>query len=411
MSHGQDPSDQPIRHIGLIAKGRQEWIGGVEYTRNLINSVNLLPLHLRKRFKLSLLVAKACDVELFSDFSGAVDLIIPEETHAPPPLNLGQKVLSRVRRKISANAVTANPGFEHICRKFSIDFVYPYFERPLAHTRFEWASWIPDFQHKHLPEFFSSTELRERDERDRKFLTYSKKVVLSSYSALSDLQRFYPELPHEKVQVLNFHTYLPDSWCEGDPSEVQAKYHLPDRFFLVSNQFWQHKNHSVVVEAIRILKRRGIDVVVVCTGSLLDYRKPQFMDAFFARLHLEGIQTQLRVLGLVPRKDQIQLMRRSLAVIQPSKFEGWSTVVEDARGFGKTLLISDLPVHREQNVIGARYFNVDAADRLADYMAEIWPQQPGPYLDKERAGRLEARILAENSGRAFLAICGAKGIS
>ena len=41
-------------------------------------------------------------------------------------------------------------------------------------------------------------------------------------------------------------------------------------------------------------------------------------------------------------------MRQSVAVLQPSLFEGWSTTVEEAKSIGKTILLSDIPVHREQ---------------------------------------------------------------
>ena len=33
--------------------------------------------------------------------------------------------------------------------------------------------------------------------------------------------------------------------------------------------------------------------------------------------------------------DQLRLMKESLGVIQPSLFEGWSTVIEDAKALNK----------------------------------------------------------------------------
>ena len=51
-----------------------------------------------------------------------------------------------------------------------------------------------------------------------------------------------------------------------------------------------------------------------------------------------------------------QIMRRSLAVLQPSLFEGWSTTLEEARSIGKRTIVSDIAVHREQDLHTAMYF-------------------------------------------------------
>ena len=49
-------------------------------------------------------------------------------------------------------------------------------------------------------------------------------------------------------------------------------------------------------------------------------------------------------------------MRKAMAVIQPSLFEGWSTVVEDARALGKPMILSDFPVQIEQDPPSSDYF-------------------------------------------------------
>ena len=51
----------------------------------------------------------------------------------------------------------------------------------------------------------------------------------------------------------------------------------------------------------------------------------------------------------ISREDQLGLMRDSLAVVQPSLFEGWGTVVEDAKTLGVQVLCSDIEIHHEEN--------------------------------------------------------------
>ena len=100
----------------------------------------------------------------------------------------------------------------------------------------------------------------------------------------------------------------------------------------------------------------------------------------------------------------MQLMRRSLAVIQPSLFEGWSTVVEDARALGKRIAISDIPVHLEQHPPGARVFARDSAESLAAILAEWWTTlAPGPEPSEAAAQTAAAGALLA-SGARFLEI-------
>ena len=97
---------------------------------------------------------------------------------------------------------------------------------------------------------------------------------------------------------------------------MQNRYHLPDRFFVVSNQFWQHKNHRTLFLALGLLAARGVRPDVVCTGSPADYRVADFYSSLLELLRTGGCEAQVTLLGVIPRSDQIQLMRRSLAIVR-----------------------------------------------------------------------------------------------
>jgi glycosyltransferase involved in cell wall biosynthesis len=184
---------------------------------------------------------------------------------------------------------------------------------------------------------------------------------------------------------------------------VQKEYSLPDRFFLISNQFWTHKNHLVVFEALKLLKEHDIFPVVVCTGSLYDYRQPDYSNTILQTIHKRGVARQVYLLGLIPRTDQIQLLRRSLAVIQPSLFEGWNTVVEECRCLAKPMILSDLAVHREQNPPGSIFFSASSPEALKGILGEWWDRlAPGPDLDQEPAARAKALEEVSFFGYRFL---------
>jgi glycosyltransferase involved in cell wall biosynthesis len=98
-------------------------------------------------------------------------------------------------------------------------------------------------------------------------------------------------------------------------------------------------------------------------------------------------------LGIIPHDHLFQLMRQSLAVLQPSIFEGWSTTVEEVKSLGKRIILSDLPVHREQNPPQARYFDPQNPEVLAAELLKAFAENtPGPDLGLEREAR---RMLPE----------------
>jgi glycosyltransferase involved in cell wall biosynthesis len=234
-------------------------------------------------------------------------------------------------------------------------------------------AWIPDLQHRYFPHFFTDAEIAGREKEFNALSRRTGLIVVSSQATAKDMETFYPEA-RGKLRVMPFATIPVESWFEDDVEQVQARYALPPRYFLVCNQFWKHKNHRIVMEALAISRKRGCDVRVVCTGSTRDLReaKSAYFDSLTDYLRAEQIEDAVHFLGLVPRVDQMKLMRGAIAVVQPSLFEGWSTVLEDARVFQKKVLASHLPVHREQALDGAEYFDPQDATALAGLMEKTW---------------------------------------
>ena len=76
------------------------------------------------------------------------------------------------------------------------------------------------------------------------------------------------------------------------------------------------------------------------------------------------------------------------AIVNPSRFEGWSTAVEEAKAIGVPMILSDLAVHREQAGDVARLFNPDNAAQLADYI-EGTPPRDDATIETAREAALQ----------------------
>jgi glycosyltransferase involved in cell wall biosynthesis len=176
--------------------------------------------------------------------------------------------------------------------------------------------------------------------------------------------------------------------------ELEVKYRFSGKYFLLPNQFWRHKNHSTVIEALGTLKSEGKKVLILMTGNTKDYRQPEYFASLMTRAKELNVLDSFCCLGVVSAKDLTALMQHSHAIINPSFFEGWSTTVEEAKSLGKCVILSDIPVHREQDPPLATYFLPNDVNTFASVLWEIWNkpdmndnptiQDASDILDKRR---------------------------
>jgi glycosyltransferase involved in cell wall biosynthesis len=351
------------------------WMAGGQYLYNLLYAVKACKLNL----ELVLRVHPGTPMESYSMLDGLIDRVV-EFPH--PSLRWVFKFPTRIRRQI-LRAIS----FEgYALKKERIDAQFMLMD-PGNAGRVPSAVWIPDFQHLHFPEFFTKEDLEITSRTCKDAIQKAQIVVLSSNSALSDLQRIAPAATH-KARVLSFVAQIKPEVYETDAAKAADHYHLPGKYFFLPNQLWQHKNHRTVIQALAKASEEFPEITVVCTGGTYDHRNPQYFDIILSEIATLGLQSNFRILGRIPRSYFYPLMRQSLAVLQPSFFEGWSTTVEETKSLGKTVILSDIPVHREQNPASAHYFNPHDPGELARIMKNLFRETAaGPDLDLEARSR------------------------
>jgi glycosyltransferase involved in cell wall biosynthesis len=262
--------------------------------------------------------------------------------------------------------------------------------------------WIPDFQHEFIPDMFQPSEITERRRLFELAAEQARMVILSSQTACDHFAIFHPSHKH-KARVLRFAPNLPQTVTEAGGVGFHKKYHIPEKFFYLPNQFWIHKNHQLVVDAIELCVEQNPDICVVCTGGLYDYRSPMYSTKLISEISKRGLRNHVIVLGLIDRQDVYSLMRYSIAVVQPSLFEGWSTTTEEAKAMGKTIILSDIPTHREQDPKYGIYFDPADARQLSQILLKQW-NEPGlsPDLERESLARAENERQLFDFGNRFI---------
>ncbi len=152
---------------------------------------------------------------------------------------------------------------------------------------------------------------------------------------------------------------VPDLSGYRDPSLVWS----PRKFLFPSGPIF-YKNHTCIVDALRILQKRGIkDLQVFFTLKTRDL--PWVEDC-------EG----LIWLGPLSREMLLRFYQAS-TLIFPSYIETFGYPPAEARQFGLPILASDMPFCREvlEGYENARYFHPFRSEELADQMQDIIQSQ------------------------------------
>lgn len=369
--------------VGIPLIGGKMWLGGISHIELHVKAVNSLPQEERPQL---FLVVEPDSMPCLGYYQRFIDLFAG--------------IIYVGIRTDKASAL----GTPHLfCRTYDelftlIDFYFPVHFNVLEGRCA--ASWIPDFQHKYLTNLFSRYEIMIRDRLCERIAQHSRLVYCSSKAVERDFRKFYPQSP-ALTRVLALRVFPEEEWYHGDPAAIQRQYGLPDEFVICCNQFWMHKNHLLLFKAVEMLRNTGRDIHVVCTGETGDSRYSGYFKEVKNYIARHKLQDRVHILGAIPRNDQIQLLRRSLFAVQPSLFEGLSLIVQECRILGKTIVLSDLDVHREHEY--GVYFNRHSAEDLVSKMETLLENaQAGPDRQQEETARMPGMELAQSYGRQFL---------
>ena len=122
-----------------------------------------------------------------------------------------------------------------------------------------------------------------------------------------------------------------------------------------------------VFKAINQLRNENINIHLICSGYLEDYRNKNHIEVLKNYIFQTNLNNNIKLLGLIDYEDVFNLIKFSEAVINPSLFEGWSTTVEECKSVGKNMILSDLNVHKEQYPT-ALFFDRNKEDSLIEVL-------------------------------------------
>jgi len=348
--------------IGFLLVGNSNWKGGVNYQRTL----------------LQIIATSLSDFVVAKVFVSKDQYVIAKEAFGPYleiPLIIDSRVVGAGvgLKGLKALFIGKDKDIENLFTEHGVDVAFEtarFFGRKFS---LPCLSWIPDLQHKYLPQFFSFFAWWKREIGFWAQTRFNKKrlVILSSLTAENDCKSFYPHCRNH-THVMRFSPILDVKSIYKKITEVKNKYNITDNYFYLPNHFWAHKNHNLIIDAILIIRKKGLinTLPPIYMSGPIDDTNPAIFNNIMERIELENLGSFFSYIGLIPYEDVLSLNAGSIAILNPSKFEGWSSSVEEAKILGTNMILSDIALHREQSP-SAYFFDPEKPLDLAEILLSI----------------------------------------
>lgn len=254
------------------------------------------------------------------------------------------------------------------------------------------VSTIHDLMHRYektFPEVSSKFRYHIREYRFNNLCQRSRAILVDSEVGRQHVLESYQPTP-EKVFVL---PYVAPAYLTNTKERVDfdSHYQLPPKFFFYPAQFWRHKNHLRLIEAIGRAKSQCPDISLVLSGGAgHDYEQ---VVRRAEDLHLMG---SIRFVGRVPDDDLSGFYRRARGLVMPTFFGPTNIPPLEAMTIGCPVLTSEIYGASEQCGDAAIYFDPRSVEEMADAMVRLWRDDELCHLLSSE-GRLRATSNTQHS--------------
>ena len=150
----------------------------------------------------------------------------------------------------------------------------------------------------------------------------------------------------------------------SDSADILKLYKLDYGYFFYPAQFWAHKNHYRIIEAVKLLHQEGKQCRVVFVGG--DKGNYDFLDRLIRGY---GLGKHVQSLGFLPAEHMRALYENCQAVIMPTYFGSTNLPPLEAWLMGKPLIYSKLCSEQAGNA--ALLIDPDDTNSVADAMKSM----------------------------------------
>jgi glycosyltransferase involved in cell wall biosynthesis len=238
---------------------------------------------------------------------------------------------------------------------------------------------IHDMQHRLQPDFPEVSIDGEYERREYLFgsaARHARMILVDSEIGKEDVLNAYGSLgiTEDRIGILPYlpPDYLRQSISADEWQAVRKRYALPNRYLFYPAQFWPHKNHRRLVEAVGMLAAAHDDMHLVLVGSASGRLRAAAYSSMRQAAERMGVTARIHNLGYVPNADMAALYAGAVALVFPTFFGPTNIPVLEAWALGIPVITSRIRGVTEQVGDAGLLADPTAPQDIAAAIARVW---------------------------------------
>ena len=165
----------------------------------------------------------------------------------------------------------------------------------------------------HFPEYKSSIVFDSKNLIVKKSVEHAFKILVDTLRSKKELIEYY-NCPDKKIIVQPFTPLIPNIDKKINHKELLNKLGLKNKkFFFYPAQFWAHKNHKYIIDALKILQQNKNDINFVFCGS--DKGNLNYIKNEIDNNHL---QDKIVIHKFISDEEVIALYKNCIGLVMPT---------------------------------------------------------------------------------------------
>lgn len=276
-------------------------------------------------------------------------------------------IMQRVRNKINKifRKKENNPIlFDIAAKETNIDLFW--FTTPdYYNISYPFIYTVWDLGHRRTPYFpevsRSGWTNIERENTYKKMLYRASYILTGNEEGKKEILENFP-MPENKIRISPFPVA---SFCYGN--EIKPNFDIPNEYFFYPAQFWPHKNHICILEALVYLRENyNLKPTVFFTGSDKGNKK-----YILSKIDEYKLNEQVIITGFLKDEELKYLYTHATGMIFASLMGPNNMPPIEGTFLNCPVIITDLNGHKEQLKDTALYFNGYNYEQLAIHMKTL----------------------------------------
>ena len=216
-------------------------------------------------------------------------------------------------------------------------------------------------------------------------LPKSYRIITESNELKKKIIKLYKLKANSIISIPNLPSILlKNKKLSNKKKNVKKKYNISKEFYFYPAQFWEHKNHEIILKSIKQFKYKKRDINFIFCGK--DKGNLKYI---INKITEYKIKKNVRILGYINDGELLELYKTCKALVMPSYFGPTNMPPLEAFALGVPVVVSDLPGLRDQ--VGDAGLLV-SPDNFQDLGAIILRLLEDPKLKDELSTRGTLRL-------------------